>query len=146
MLGVDFDMHATPIRKRVLLEPLFKSLWIKQTNLYPFFTNFNVILKSSQKSADSVVEKHEFVNKKTGKHLGECQLTYSNSIPYQTDISICRELDSLRQMKLTQFVFTFEPSYVKQFGIISGKYYSFYRLEKIDIPNKGDIMRYFNDL
>jgi hypothetical protein len=142
LYGYDYDQHKSPGKKRVLIDSAFAGEWAVQTKLYPMFEKNLPKLISTKKEATTLIENYKLRDKTDSVYIADFTLKYTNAIK-NIDLSICKEFDSLKNMKLYELSFFANPYYMKRFGIIKGRYYSYYHLKKIPVENQEKILHYF---
>jgi hypothetical protein len=141
--GFDFDEHKTPFKRAILVDSAFSGEWSKQTKLYPMFVNLLPKLITSRSNGDSLIETYKMRDKKDSIDAAECELKFTSSIK-NIELTLSRELDSTKNMKLYELSFVANPEYMKSYGIVSGKYYSYYHLEKLKDFDREYIMKLFD--
>jgi hypothetical protein len=144
--GYDFNL-TSGVKKRVRLDSLFKTQWIAQNKIYPILTVNIAILTSSTHSADSglLVEHYLIKNREDSTEIGECTFSYTNRIS-GIDISLSKELDSLKQMKLFKTKIVSLPRHFKENNFTIGRYETGATLKEIAIPDEKTIRSQFSTL
>lgn len=143
--GYDIDENKTPSVRKAEVDSTFKFEWVKQTRLFEMFINGKPFLFKSENYRDSTVEYYKIRDKKDSIDIVECKVVFSPHFKNDQNISICRELDSLKHMKVIEFSFTTNPEYLKNFGIVKGEYFCKYQLKKlIPVLDEETKMGYFN--
>lgn len=129
--GLDFDEYKHPYKREILLDSAFRGEWSVQTRLYPMFVKNLSKLTASRRQGDSLVEQYTLRDLKDSMDVASAELKFTNSIG-NIELSICKELDSLKNMKLYELSFVGAKDYFKSKGLTEGTYYSLYHLKKLD--------------
>jgi hypothetical protein len=140
--GYDFDTRNKPEKTKVVLDSTLKNEWVVRNDLSGLFKNFKVTLVENRLKGDSLVRVYKIYEPSSGKPVADCQLKYSKKIP-PIGLSICKQLDTVNNMKLYYYTHTINPEFIRGQGITSGEFRSEYHLSKINVKNHSEIYRYF---
>lgn len=140
--GFDYDIHRTSQKLKYPVDSILNETWIFRNDLFGVFRNGKVVRTSTFKSKDSIKNSFTILDKNNLEPIATCQIIYGNKMPL-FNMSICKELDTLQNMKLTYLEFTADPTYIKKKGITQGSFHSEYQIKKIDIKDKSAFYKYF---
>ena len=116
--GYSYDSRFTPSIQRVAVDSVFQGEWIVMTKLYPIYTDNITELMTMKRNPDSdtIYESYLLKHKDTGKEYGTFFLGYvkkDSTIPY----SLCKELDSIKQMRLFKIQVKYYREYLDAYKI-----------------------------
>ncbi len=144
--GYDYDTRKVPVKTRISVDAAFRLEWIKHNRLFPYFNNYDQTITSSDTNAVTGIirENYTLRNKTDGSISGFITLGYSTTIDPGIDVSICKELDSLKKKKLCYYQTKFANEELRKAGI-KDTLTTTLKLEEIKI-RFSDIEEYFRQL
>lgn len=143
-----YDLNQTSgIVKRVNLDSLFKKEWIAQNKIYPMITTNIAVLTESRQNKDSgiLVEAYLLKNKSDSVEVGSLRFTYETKF-HGIDISLSKELDSIKNMTLSKTEIVSFPRYFKESNFTMAKYQLGSTLREIQNFDQKKILSYFKML
>jgi hypothetical protein len=146
VFGYDLNM-TSGILKRVRLDSLLKNEWLVQNKLYPKLTNNIAILTESKRNKDSgtLVERYLIKSKEDSAELASCTFSYTDKIS-GIDISLSKELDSIKNMKLYKAETVYFSRHFKEPDFTMGEFVTCYSLKEGVISDEKRILSYFKKL
>ena len=143
-----YDLHISSGEiKHVNIDSVFQFVWLKKNKLYPILSENIAIVTDSKKNIDSgnLVEKYLIKSKVDSLDIGECTFSYTNRIA-NLDISLSKELDSIKNMKLYHaHIITFSH-YFKESNLTMDRYEISYSLKENKIIDEKTIITLFKRL
>ena len=142
--GYSYDEHKSKFGVRLSADSMFKEQWVTANQQYPIFTQNTVTLISSVQNSDSgtLHELYSLKGKKDTAMTGTISLSFTNKIK-GIDYSLCRELDSIKNMKLYKIKIINNSRYMKDYKITLDKAEQAYDLEEVPVENREEILDYF---
>lgn len=125
-------------------DSMFDQLWPTQPFLEPVLENFyyKLIDSLTYRNNDSYHNTYNFQNKTDSSQKGIFTLEFSRSFPF-VDYSICRRLDTLKGMKLTNVQVLNKARYIKDYNITVDAVDDYQRLTLLKKINISEIAPFF---
>jgi hypothetical protein len=145
--GYNYDSLRVPVKRKSPLDSLFMMEWIKQNNFYSALKNSIADLLFSKKDerAGILTEKYLLKDKTTLAEAGTLAVVYRPAAPQHPDITLSRELDSLRGMSASRIEFRTFPKYFKEQRFTMPGYTIINELNKSDRPPPAQMLRLLNE-
>ena len=142
--GYNYDEYKSKFGVRLSADSMFKEQWVTANQQYPIFTQNTVTLISSVQNSDSgtLHEVYALKGKKDTAMTGTISLSFTNKIK-GIDYSLCKELDSIKNMKLYKIKIVNNSRYMKDYKITLDKAEQAYGLEEVPVENREEILSYF---
>jgi hypothetical protein len=142
--GMDYDDHKQPVARRVLLDSAFRMEWIQRNRLYITFTGYATSLVSSRPVKDSglLYESYIFRDKNTNDIAARADLVFDSRYS-EIDVTLSKELDSIKHMKLTSIKFNYTRKVLKE-GYIKDAYETELSLTEKPVMDRGFILSFFD--
>lgn len=145
LYGLDYDEFKIPTKRKVLLDSLFRTEWIAQNKIYPIIrANITTLIsKNDNKETKEVIEKFSLKSKEDSSLIGQLSLVFKREFTPQIDISLSKELDSIRRMKLIKTEIKAFARDFKQYKTHIGEYVTGNELIEIPVDDREKILSYF---
>lgn len=144
VFGYNYDKYKSIFGKKVLVDSMFKEHWVTANKQYPIFTQNKVTLISSNQNIDSgyLHEVYSLKGKIDTTMTGTISLSFTNRIK-DIEYSLCKELDSIKNMKLFKIRIVNNSRYMKEYKITLDRAEQTYDLEEVPVVNQEEILTYF---
>ncbi len=141
--GYDYDKFKSIFGIKISVDSVLKEQWVIANKLYPIFTQNTVTLISSNYNRDSAVvhEIYSLKSKQDTSMTGAIYLSFTDKIK-AIDYSLCKELDSIKNMKLYYAKIINNSRYVKMYNITIEQAEQAFWLEELPVTNREEILSY----
>lgn len=145
--GFDYDLKKSPTIRKVNMDSVFRVEGIFQTDLCPVFFKFSATLTQSQKSDNSNTLKEVYNLKgiEDSSMTGTCFVEFTTKMK-NIDFTFCKELDSIKKMKLQKIKIVNDPRYYNAGGFYIDKAVVEYSVEVERDINFSEINPIFETL
>lgn len=145
LYGIDYDEFKIPAQRRVRLDSLFRNEWVAQNKVYPILgANISTLIsKESNVEKQEVTETYSLQSREDSSLVGTVSLVFKKEFARKIDISLSKELDSIKGMKLVKTEIKVLAKDFKQYKTHIGKYVTGNELSEIPVEDVKKIKSYF---
>jgi len=141
--GYDLDKHKSLNIRKVPMDSIYKIEWVFQINLCALFSKLSTTLLSSNKDNSGELKEHyKFKGIKDTSMSGMFYLEFTNKLK-DVEFTLCKELDSMKRMKLQKILIVDNPRYYKPIEAYLEKFETGYWIEELKNFNSVDIKSLF---